>query len=190
MGQRLVVTIHAFNEDVAKIYYHWSGYSISALCEARDIIENVKYKEATDVKNLQLMLIRYLESYGGGVDSIDRAAVRQMFPTETFTEEVNRSYGLIAISDAGMEDLQRWSEGDLTINFDEEEVFNSVWCLETRESLKEMYYGERPKAVKIKGNIEEVKFNDLDDLARELDKVIRSGYVVVYSNGIYASLIA
>ena len=37
MGHRLVITIHAFNEDIAKIYYHWSAYTTSALQEAKDI---------------------------------------------------------------------------------------------------------------------------------------------------------
>ena len=39
MGQRLVITIHAFDEDIATIYYHWSAYTTSALQEAKDIIE-------------------------------------------------------------------------------------------------------------------------------------------------------
>jgi hypothetical protein len=41
MGQRLVITVHAFDEDIAKIYYHWSAYTTSALQEAKDIIDNV-----------------------------------------------------------------------------------------------------------------------------------------------------
>ena len=30
MGQRLVITVHAFDEDIATIYYHWSAYTTSA----------------------------------------------------------------------------------------------------------------------------------------------------------------
>ncbi len=42
MGQRLVVTVNQYGKDIAKIYYHWSAYSLSALQEAREII-NVLY---------------------------------------------------------------------------------------------------------------------------------------------------
>lgn len=31
MGQRLVITVHAFDEDIATIYYHWSAYTTSAV---------------------------------------------------------------------------------------------------------------------------------------------------------------
>lgn len=41
MGQRLVITVHAFDEDIATIYYHWSAYTTSALQEAKDIIDKV-----------------------------------------------------------------------------------------------------------------------------------------------------
>ena len=41
MGQRLVITIHAFDEDIAKIYYRWFAYTTSALQEAKDIVDNV-----------------------------------------------------------------------------------------------------------------------------------------------------
>ena len=47
MGQRLVITVHAFDEDIAKIYYHWSAYTISAFQEAKDIIDNVDWFNST-----------------------------------------------------------------------------------------------------------------------------------------------
>lgn len=43
MGQRLVITVHAFDEDIAKIYYHWSAYTTSAFQETKDIIDNVDW---------------------------------------------------------------------------------------------------------------------------------------------------
>lgn len=39
MGQRLVITVHAFDEDIATIYYHWSAYTTSALDEAQKILK-------------------------------------------------------------------------------------------------------------------------------------------------------
>lgn len=39
MGQRLVITVHAFDEDIATIYYHWSAYTTSALDKAQKILK-------------------------------------------------------------------------------------------------------------------------------------------------------
>lgn len=126
MGQRLVITIHAFNEDIAKIYYHWSAYTTSALQEAKDIIDNVNWFDATSKDELILRITRQLEECGGGVNIRDRKAFKKKYPNETFKDDINRNYGLIAITDDGMGELEYWSEGDLTIDFDEETVYNEV----------------------------------------------------------------
>lgn len=126
MGQRLVITIHAFNEDIAKIYYHWSAYTTSALQEAKDIINNVDWFNSTSKDELILRITRQLEKCGGGVSIRDREAFKKKYPNETFNDDIDRSYGLIAITENGMEELEHRSEGDLTIDFDEEKVYNEV----------------------------------------------------------------
>ena len=126
MGQRLVITIHAFNEDIAKIYYHWSAYTTSALQEAKDIIDNVDWFNTSNKDELVLRITRYLEICGGGVDIDDRKVFEEKYPAEEFSNDVNRSYGLIAISEDSMAQQQKWSEGDLTIDFDAEKVYNGV----------------------------------------------------------------
>ena len=30
MGQRLVISVRHLGEDIARIYYHWSAFSVSA----------------------------------------------------------------------------------------------------------------------------------------------------------------
>lgn len=120
MGQRLVITIHAFNEDIAKIYYHWSAYTTSALQEAKDIIDNVDWFNSTSKDELILRITRQLEKCGGGVSIRDREAFKKKYPNETFKDDIDRNYGLIAITDDGMGELEYWSEGDLTIDFDTE----------------------------------------------------------------------
>lgn len=126
MGQRLVITIHAFNEDIAKIYYHWSAYTTSALQEAKDIVDNVNWFDTTSKDELILRITRQLEKCGGGVDVRDREAFKEKYPNETFKDNINRNYGLIAITKTDMKELERWSEGDLTIDFDAEKVYNEV----------------------------------------------------------------
>lgn len=54
MGQRLVITVHAFDEDIATIYYHWSAYTTSALDEAQKILKNVKWEDTTSKDELMV----------------------------------------------------------------------------------------------------------------------------------------
>lgn len=126
MGQRLVITIHAFNEDIAKIYYHWSAYTMSALQEARDIIDKVDWFNTSNKDELVLCITRCLESCGGGVDFYDRKVFEEKYPDEEFSNDADRSYGLIAVSEDSMKRQEKWSEGDLTIDFDAEKVYNEV----------------------------------------------------------------
>lgn len=41
MGQRLVITLRKDNREIAKIYYQWSGYTISAYQEAHDLLRHI-----------------------------------------------------------------------------------------------------------------------------------------------------
>lgn len=126
MGQRLVITVHAFDEDIAKIYYHWSAYTTSALQEAKDIIDNVDWFNSTSKDELILLITRQLEKCGGGVNIRDREDFKKKYPNETFKDDIDRNYGLIAITDDGMEELEHWAQDDLTIDFDTEKVYNDV----------------------------------------------------------------
>lgn len=130
MGQRLIITVKNNDKDLAKIYYHWSAYTLSALMEARDIVNCIyNHKDETE-KELQLRLIRFCEENGGGIDGNAREIqyIQNMFPDETFkTNDYSRNRGLIALSEDGMDDMQSWSEGDLDIIIDEDVIINSVF---------------------------------------------------------------
>lgn len=130
MGQRLVVTIKHQDKDLAKIYYHWSAYTYSALHEIKKITDCIYNNEDETEKELQLRLIRFCEANGGGIkgDDSEFEYIRNMYPGEEFvTENYSRSNGLIALSEAGMKDLQYWSEGDAEINLDDETVLFGVY---------------------------------------------------------------
>lgn len=130
MGQRLVVTIHVSNKDVAKIYYHWSAYSYSALKETQAIINCIYNSDDETEQELLLRLIRFCEANGGGIraDDYEFEYIQKLYPNETFKKkDYSRNYGLIALSEKGMQDLQYWSEGDVTIDLDEEVIHNEVF---------------------------------------------------------------
>lgn len=130
MGQRLVVTVNFQGQDLAKIYYHWSAYTYSALHETKKILDCIYNHEDESEKELQLRLIRFCEENGGGIkgDDSEFEYIRNMYPGEEFkTENYSRSYGLIALSEKGMADLQMWSEGDVEIDLDEEMIHFGVY---------------------------------------------------------------
>ena len=139
MGQRLVITVRQDNKPLAAIYYHWSAYSVSAIKETRDVVKCI-YDDSNPVKDMRLRLIRFVERNGGGIaasnDVNERAAIQSMYPGEVFkTDGIDRSYGLIALSEDGIADLQHWSEGDVTIELDSGMVYNDVCFYEDYNEL-------------------------------------------------------
>lgn len=130
MGQRLLVTVRQNNEDVCKIYFHWSAYTYSALLETKKVIDCIYNNEDETIKEMQLRLIKFLEDNGGGIrgDQYEFDYIQAMYPNETFkTDGYSRNNGLIALSEKGMKELQDWSEGDVTIDLDNDAVANTVY---------------------------------------------------------------
>lgn len=145
MGQRCVISLEKCDKPIAKVYYHWSGYTADALYKTRDIIHCIyNHKDETE-KEMLLRLIRFCEDTGGGIDGgLDSTAwkyITEMYPDEIFKSEgINRSDGLIALNKEDMTDMQRMSEGDVYINLDTDQVDFCVYC--GYESLEE-YIEER-----------------------------------------------
>lgn len=195
MGQRLVITIQRHGKDLAKIYYHWAAYSISALREAKEVVDCLCEDYNLTDKELQLRLIRFCEQNGGGIcaNESEFEYIKKMFPGETFkTDGYSRNYGLIALSDDGMEGLQSWSEGDITINADDDIIYNHVF--DYYESIKE--YNEQRKewddehedlsledVLEIGYTLDRIEFHDIDDVISAL--WCTDAYVVRYGNEIF-----
>lgn len=180
MGQRLVVTVKNNNKDICKIYYHWSAYSYSALDRARDIV-NCIYNGKDETENeLLLRLIRFCEESGGGIDADvnEFAYIENLYPNETFKKDgYSRNHGLIALSEKGMASLEYWSEGDITINLDEEMIYNEVYCyyqsIEDYNNEKAAYDDEyEPQTLEdineLGYDLGTIKIEDIDNVLLEL----------------------
>lgn len=145
MGQRCVISIERSEKPLAKIYYHWSGYTGDALYKTRDIIHCIYNNKDESDKDMLLRLIRFCEASGGGIDGGNQGAawkyITTMYPSESFKfDGINRSDGLIALDTENMTDMQRMSEGDVYIDLDTDRVDFCVYC--GYESLEE-YVEER-----------------------------------------------
>ena len=133
MGQRLVVTIEKNDKQLAKLYFHWSAYTGSALYVTRDIVHCIyNSKNETDIEML-LRLIRFCEDRGGGIDggegSVAWKYITTTYPNEIFKSNgISRSDGLIALDEDSMEEMQSYSEGDVYIDLDEDMINFGVYA--------------------------------------------------------------
>ncbi len=189
MGQRLVVTVKKNQEDVCKLYYHWSAYTTSALMETRDIIQWINECEGDD---LRLHLIRCAEYNGGGInysaDGHEWNYISRLYPDHAFkSEPISRNNGLIAISEAGMDEIQCWSEGDVEIDVDNRTVnfmvFSGYDSLEEYEeermSWDEDYEKQSLEDIKNIGfDLGSFDFDDIEDViaaVEDEDFIVRNG---------------
>lgn len=144
MGQRLVVTIEKNEKEIAKIYYHWSAYTLSALMQTQEIIDCIYDHNDETEKEMLLRLIRFCENNGGCIDggcnSEEGKYIQSLYPNEVFKETGSRNAGLIALSEKTMTDMQRMSEGDVYINLDNDTV---DFCVYSGYDNLEEYIEER-----------------------------------------------
>ena len=164
--------------------------------ETRDVL-NVLFDEENDIKDLRLRMIRFCECNGGGIDggkdSDEWKYIQKVYPDEVFKEKgINRNYGLIAISEKCMNDIQGWSEGDIYIDISTGKVVNCVnWYYdgidmynernhEWNDEWEDMALEDIPE---IDCDLSEFHYTDIDYLISELKNA--ENYVVRYGNAIY-----
>jgi hypothetical protein len=194
MGQRLVVTIKKGDRKLCNIYYHWSAYTYSALLETKKIINCIYNHKDEAESELLLRLIRFCEENGGGIRGVkdEFAYIQSLYPNEIFvTENYSRSEGLIALSEKGMRDLQSWSEGDVYINLDTDEVDFCVYSgyedfeeyIQNRKSwddeFDETELDDIPEFDFCLGYFD---VDDIDAIIHSLDRLGNNEFVIVCDN--------
>lgn len=193
MGQRLVVTIKSTGEDLCKMYFHWSAYTISALMEVRDMMEEFPI-ETKSKEDAILYFIRYCEEYGGGIDggmgSKEWNYITNKYPNYKFkSENINRNRGLIAISEDGMDEMQSWSEGDIYIDLDEMTVHNELfWYYDDIDEYNRELADREDEPITLDkipevGEIGDFDLEDIDDVIANLENI--TDYVCRNGNEIY-----
>lgn len=174
MSQPLVVKIHAFGEDIATIYYRWSAYTWPSLTIADELIQFVNWGDCATKDDLILKLKHHIEQNGGGVDSTDWSYFEDVYPSEVIKKDnINGSDGLIAISEFGMNGQLNFACGEMTIDYDEQDICNS--CYQYYECLDDYIssYGDdldMPEAGFKHINIDpsHFSFDQLNDVKDEL----------------------
>ena len=117
MGQRLNIQIEANNTDtneivvLANCYYHWSGYTSSAMELVKEIVDSGIYN--LDILDPVEKAIRLLEATGAG---LCEGELTYTYNIPKYKVTTGRNSGLIAISEEGINNIAEWEESRVTIN--------------------------------------------------------------------------
>ena len=197
MGQRLVVTVRSMGEDICKMYFHWSAYTIPALMEVRDMMAEFPMETKSKDEAI-LYFIRYCEKNGGGISDgyggKEWNYITEKYPNEKFkVDGISRNNGLIGISEEKMDSIQSWSEGDIIIDLDEMTVHNEVfWFYDGIDAYNEELVDREDELTTLDdisevGEIGDFDLEDIDDVIANLEDI--PGYVCRNGNEIYELIV-
>lgn len=186
MGERLNLEIKENGKLLANAYYHWSGYTRSALELTQKVIEASHLVEDS---NPLLRAIRLLEATEAGFTPEERFyANRVLKPEEVaaLKTATSRNDGLIAISPEGMKDTQKWQEEYVAIDLGEQEIsFEAVNLFDSSDYIENYFEsieeGHRDYLALPCFNFElsTVSFDQIDQLSQEIDEFIENGVYAV-----------
>lgn len=152
MGQRLNLSINKNGKVLANCYYHWSGYTNSAMQKAQQALAFLDDQEGEiGVKEAVLAL----KETGATIDKEN--AKDYVEPDEI----INRNEGIIGTTKKEIETSERWAECDIIIDAGTRKinVINAVWG------------GDEEDLEEYKINIEDLKELEVDDMESvDIDK--------------------
>lgn len=165
---------------LANSYYHWSGFSNSAVNLVIQIIQNYEYIKKYNVeeyiRNQDLLFaIRLLEETGAGLENTNIA--RNILKDETMNLKLKkcdgRDEGIIAITEEDIKETRRWEEGRVSIDIENKTINFDVIRELTAEELKNDYNEEEIKELNIKEinrSFKNILFEDIFELKAFIDK--------------------
>ena len=193
MGQRLNIQIEANNTDtnetkvLANCYYHWSGYTSSAMELVKEILDSGIYN--LDILDPVEKAIRLLEATGAGL------AMDEL--TDTYNEpkykvSTSRNTGLIAISEECTSRVAEWEESRVTINLTTGSInMSDMFYDETDEFSSAVYTTKIKSLYELKADLNS-SFDTFQDLYAEItDNVYRTShdYDMIVQDGCILRLI-
>lgn len=138
MGQRLNLEIKKGEECLANSYYHWSGYTFSAI-ELTNIVLDTTNKVEIEYKNDKEYAIKLLLATGAGLDSDAMIAAKEFMEVNDSLEAIDRNDGIIGITEKSIQETRDWEEARVEIDIENKTVkFDAVFSVDTDE-LKEDY---------------------------------------------------
>ena len=175
MGQRLNLEFQYGDKVIANAYYHWSGYTINSLVELLAVHELIEYDNIHDEKSAIIELVNVYDNKlhklsGLTLDSLDE--VKKYIPEYPgIKNELNRNFGLLSISEKGMNLTREWMELILRYDIKNKKIIGSEgvfeidindYPIEISKSLNEITSDEYEKYV----NFETYNISEISDLIK------------------------
>lgn len=183
MGQRLNIELQAEGIVLANAYYHWSGYTSSALNLTLQILNNMHIIDMYE--DSVVAAIKLLEVTGAGLSEEEYLLLKvEDNPEDKFKLCTSRNNGIISTTEKGMETTRQWEEAKVTIDLGEELiVFDAIYITDPSVSNEEEMissFGEDYK------NLPELDVNDLmGAIPFEYFPTIASAIINVVNKRIY-----
>ena len=175
MGQRLNIQFEDNTGVLANAYYHWSGYTSSAMLLINKIISSDLIDD-TSISN-EVKAVKLLELTGAG---LTKDEFNDDFPSHLYKEAKDRTNGLIAISKEGIEETQSWEEARVTIDLDTQQIyFNIYWDVNIEEYDPEDIAKQDEETYDSELNYEDVSFEKFPELYKEFDLNYSKGKYIV-----------
>ena len=193
MGQRLNIQIEANDTDtnetkvLANCYYHWSGYTSSAMELVYEMVSSGIYN--LDISDPIEKAIRLLEATGAGLAEDE---LTDTYNTPKYKVSTDRDLGLIAISEKGINETRKWEESRVTINLTTGSIDMSDMFYDVTDEFAAPIYETKVKSIyKLKADLNS-SFDTFHALYAELkDNVldIHDGcYMFVQEDCIYRTI--
>ena len=175
MGQRLNIQYEDNTGVLANAYYHWSGYTSSAMFLTNEIISSDLIDD-TSISN-KVKAVKLLELTGAG---LTRDEFNDDFPSHLYKASKDRTNGLIAISKEGIEETQSWEEARVTINLDTQQIhFDIYWDVNIEEYDPEDIAKIPEQSYDSELDYEDVSFEKFPELYKEYDLNYSKGKYIV-----------
>lgn len=175
MGQRLNIQFEDNTGVLANAYYHWSGYTSSAMLLTNEIISSDLIDD-TSISN-KVKAVKLLELTGAG---LTKEEFNDDFPSHLYKEAKDRTSGLIAISKEGIEETQSWEEARVTIDLDTQQIyFNIYWDVNIEDYDPEDIAKIPEQSYDSELDYEDVSFEKFPELYKEFELNYSKGNYIV-----------
>lgn len=190
MGQRLVIEVVKNGRSAGTFYYHWSAYTLSALEEAKSLIEALDEADTKTFPSTQRALIEIARTKKSGLWSEAEAMwISQHFGGTDTNMERDRNEGVLALSKAGQENMRAWAEGSITLDLDHRTVSNDVFdgaydLDDLNESLEEFGFEKRSEE-DIPGISIDIASFDFGEVGKLMGELADCDFLFAYNEGYY-----
>lgn len=176
MGQRLNIEIRKDNKVLANAYYHWSGYTSSALELTNEILKNI---DNVNFDNDVERAVKLLEVTGAGLTLSEIDNLSEDVKNINFEKAIGRNEGLIAISEKGIKDTQYWAEARVELHLDTQNIILDLYYDIEEDDLDDE---DMPNFYEATIDYEKVSFENFNRLKDEiLDNIKNENYYFIFN---------